>query len=114
MDIDHPLIKILYSSEQATTQLAPLTEEQAANPKEFGVLDNFRLRILPVVGTMPAIMGQAIASYGLCYLVRDDKLALRLYMNMHSLFLTGINTLPNNAGQQNVQSPHGRAAREKC
>jgi len=66
VDIDHPLIKILYSSEKVTAELAPLTKEQKAEPKEFGAVDNMRLRVLPVLGTMPAIMGQAIASYVLC------------------------------------------------
>ncbi|GMI48082.1 hypothetical protein TrCOL_g8919 [Triparma columacea] len=68
VDIDNPLIKILYSSEKVTARLAPLTAEQQAEPKEFGTVDNMRLRVLPVLGTMPAIMGQAIASYVLCEL----------------------------------------------
>jgi len=66
VSIDDPLIRILYSSEKVTAQLAPLTEEQKANPKAFGAVDNMRIRVLPVVGTMPALMGMAISSFVLC------------------------------------------------
>ncbi len=68
IDIDHPLMTIIYSSEKVTSQLAPLTAEQAAAPKEFGAVDNMRLRVLPVIGTMPAIIGQSCASYVMCEL----------------------------------------------
>jgi len=66
VDIDSPLIRILYSSEKVVAGLSKLTDEQVENPSEFGVVDNMRLRVLPVLGTMPAIMGQAMASYVLC------------------------------------------------
>ena len=59
---------IMYSSEKVTAVLAPLTPEQEANPGLYGNVDFMRIRVLPVVGTMPAIMGQAIASFVLCNL----------------------------------------------
>jgi hypothetical protein len=34
----------------------------------FGAVDNMRVRVLPVVGTMPAIMGQTLAAMALCEL----------------------------------------------
>lgn len=37
-------------------------------PQEFGVLENFRIRVLPVLGTMPAIFGQSAAAFVLCEL----------------------------------------------
>lgn len=36
--------------------------------QEFGVLENFRIRVLPVLGTMPAIFGQSAAAFVLCEL----------------------------------------------
>jgi len=66
VDIDSPLLKILYSSEKTVAKLSELTQEQKDAPKEFGAVDNMRLRVLPVLGTMPAIMGQACASYVIC------------------------------------------------
>ena len=40
----------------------PLTEAQKAEPKEFGTVDNFRIRTIPVLGTMPALMGKRTCS----------------------------------------------------
>jgi tRNA A37 threonylcarbamoyladenosine dehydratase len=66
VDAGHPNIKIIYSSEKSVMSLAPLTKEQAANPDRFGAVDNMRIRVLPVLGTMPAIIGQSCAAYVLC------------------------------------------------
>jgi hypothetical protein len=42
---------------------------RAAGPaQEFGALENFRVRVLPVLGTMPAIFGNAMAAYVLCHI----------------------------------------------
>ncbi|GMI36337.1 hypothetical protein TeGR_g10105, partial [Tetraparma gracilis] len=68
VDPDSPLLRILYSSEKQTAALAGLTREQRESPGEFGSVDNMRLRVLPVLGTMPAIMGQAAAAYVACEL----------------------------------------------
>ena len=64
----------MYSSEKPVVDLLPLTDEQKENPQEFGALDYLRLRVMPVLGTSPAIFGQAMASYVLC------DLADRLYL----------------------------------
>eukprot|EP00968_Pinguiococcus_pyrenoidosus_P013850 scaffold1254_cov251-Pinguiococcus_pyrenoidosus.AAC.8 len=56
-------VTCVYSCEKTKRGLLPLTEEQKQAPKEFGTVENFRLRVVPVLGTMPAIMGQAMASY---------------------------------------------------
>jgi len=53
----------VYSVEKTKRGLLPLTEEQKAAPKEFGTVENFRLRVIPVLGTMPAIFGQTMASF---------------------------------------------------
>jgi tRNA A37 threonylcarbamoyladenosine dehydratase len=42
--------------------------ERLVNPSEIGALDNFRVRIMPVLGTMPALFGQALAAYVVCAL----------------------------------------------
>jgi tRNA A37 threonylcarbamoyladenosine dehydratase len=56
----------VYSSEPPRMKLLPLTDEQALTPTEFGVADGFRTRVMPVLGTSPAIMGQAMAAFVLC------------------------------------------------
>ena len=59
-------VKVAFSYQQAEKQLLPLTQDQEGKPEAFKVFDNYRIRIVPVLGTMPAILGMAIASYVLC------------------------------------------------
>jgi len=61
----------VYSSEQPRVKLLPLTEEQLEAPSEFGVNDGFRTRVMPVLGTSPAVMGQAMAAYVLCAVAKQ-------------------------------------------
>jgi hypothetical protein len=63
-------IPCVYSSEPARVKLLPLVYDAAAgdSPADFGALPGFRVRVLPVLGTMPAVFGQAMASYVLCEL----------------------------------------------
>jgi tRNA A37 threonylcarbamoyladenosine dehydratase len=58
----------VYSSETAVKKLLPLADEQAQSPGEFGLIAGFRLRVIPVLGAMPALFGQAISSVSLCKL----------------------------------------------
>jgi len=68
VSFDGDLISVVYSSEKVVAPLAELTEEQknSSKPSEFGAVDTMRVRVLPVLGTMPAIMGQAMAAFVLC------------------------------------------------
>ncbi|KAF8352006.1 hypothetical protein F5887DRAFT_1268551 [Amanita rubescens] len=64
-------IPVVYSTEvPGDVKLLPLPEEefQKGNVKELGVFDDFRVRILPVFGPLPAIFGLNIASYVCCEL----------------------------------------------
>jgi tRNA A37 threonylcarbamoyladenosine dehydratase len=61
-------IPVVYSSEKTgpgKAELLPLPEEEHAkgNVGELSVLKDFRVRILPVLGTMPAIFGLCVANY---------------------------------------------------
>jgi tRNA A37 threonylcarbamoyladenosine dehydratase len=64
-------VKVEFSYQQAEKELLPLQEHQEDDPDKFRVFDNYRLRIVPVLGTMPAILGMAIASYVLCDLADE-------------------------------------------
>ena len=67
IDIASELISIVYSSEKTVAPLAELTDEQKQGGKdEFGAVDNMRVRVLPVLGTTPSIMGNACAAFALC------------------------------------------------
>lgn len=61
-------IPVVYSTERpgpGKAELQPLNQEEFAkgNVGELGVLADFRVRILPVLGTMPAIFGLAVANH---------------------------------------------------
>ncbi|KAF9551067.1 ubiquitin-protein ligase molybdopterin-converting factor [Agrocybe pediades] len=64
-------IPVVYSTEvPGDVKLLPLPEEefQKGPVKELGVFDDFRVRILPVLGPLPSIFGLNIATYILCEL----------------------------------------------
>ncbi|RKF84166.1 tRNA threonylcarbamoyladenosine dehydratase 2 [Golovinomyces cichoracearum] len=61
-------IPVVYSTEKPSpgkAQLMPLPEEEFIKGSigELGVLPDFRLRIMPVLGTMPAVFGYAAANH---------------------------------------------------
>ena len=61
---DMKQLTILYNSEKTVVKLADFTAEQKdEGVHNFGAVDGMRIRVVPVLGTMPAIMGQALASY---------------------------------------------------
>ncbi|THH30488.1 hypothetical protein EUX98_g3710 [Antrodiella citrinella] len=62
-------IPVVYSTEvPGDVKLLPLPEEEfkKGDVKELGVFDDFRIRILPVLGPLPSIFGLNIATYILC------------------------------------------------
>ncbi|KAI9793726.1 MAG: hypothetical protein M1816_007621 [Peltula sp. TS41687] len=61
-------IPVVYSTEKpgpGKAQLLPLPEEEFVKGQvdELGVLPDFRIRILPVLGTMPAVFGYVVANH---------------------------------------------------
>eukprot|EP00536_Pseudo-nitzschia_multiseries_P006993 jgi/Psemu1/194318/e_gw1.156.102.1 len=67
---DMDQLTIIFSSEKTVAKLADLTEEQKieGDKSQFGAVDGMRIRVLPVLGPMPAIMGQSLAAMTLCEL----------------------------------------------
>lgn len=60
---DMSRLTVLYSSEKTVVKLADFTDEQRREGvHQFGAVDGMRIRIVPVLGTMPAIMGQSLAA----------------------------------------------------
>lgn len=64
-------IPVVFSTEKpgpGKAQLLPLSEEEFAKGQvgDLGVLPDFRVRILPVLGTMPAVFGYTIANHVIC------------------------------------------------
>ena len=58
-------IPCVFSTEKAGQTLAPLPEEVAAEPDEYSLFPelNFRVSIIPVLGMIPAMFGNALAAY---------------------------------------------------
>lgn len=67
-NMDPKDITAVYSTENPRCNLLPLTASQADEPAAFGNVENLRLRVMPVLGTMPAMFGQAMAAYVLTLL----------------------------------------------
>lgn len=66
---DRDQLAVLYSSEKTVVKLADFSDQQIEEGvHKFGAVDNMRIRVLPVLGTMPAIMGQSLAAMALCEL----------------------------------------------
>lgn len=64
-------IPAVFSTEKpgpGKASLLPLPEEEYAKGQvgELGVLPDFRVRILPVLGTMPAVFGYTVANHVIC------------------------------------------------
>jgi tRNA A37 threonylcarbamoyladenosine dehydratase len=60
-------ITCVYSSERQAASLLPLDD---AAPEELGAVPGFRVRVLPVLGALPAVFGQALAAHVLCSLAQ--------------------------------------------
>lgn len=61
-------IPVVFSTEKAgegKAELLPLPDEEyhKGTPGDLGVLPDFRVRILPVLGTMPAVFGYTVANH---------------------------------------------------
>lgn len=67
-DVSAEDVLAVYSIEKPVCNLLPLSDQQAQDPQEFGAVEHLRLRVIPVLGTSPAIFGQTMASYVLCQL----------------------------------------------
>lgn len=66
---DMEKLTVVYSSEKTVVKLADFTDEQKEQGvHQFGAVDGMRIRIIPVLGTMPAVMGQTLAAMALCEL----------------------------------------------
>ncbi|KIW94244.1 uncharacterized protein Z519_05560 [Cladophialophora bantiana CBS 173.52] len=64
-------IPVVFSTEkpgEGKAELLPITDEefQKGHVDKLGVLPEFRVRILPVLGTMPAVFGFTVANHIIC------------------------------------------------
>lgn len=74
------LVPVVYSTEKpGDVKLLPLPEEKFQDREQYSALPTFRSRILPVLGTIPAMFGNAMASYVLTELagLQTNPLAIQ-------------------------------------
>eukprot|EP00002_Diphylleia_rotans_P029370 TRINITY_DN5980_c0_g1_i1.p1 TRINITY_DN5980_c0_g1~~TRINITY_DN5980_c0_g1_i1.p1 ORF type:complete len:450 (-),score=107.59 TRINITY_DN5980_c0_g1_i1:189-1538(-) len=84
-------INVVYSSEHSKIKLNPLEESTGSteNTDEFQLFPNFRIRTIPVLGTLPAMFGNAMATFCLLELANMQinttpaKLKINFYQKMH-------------------------------
>lgn len=109
-------IQVVFSTEKPTKEgakLLPLPDEEFEKGKvdELSTLPNFRVRILPVVGTMPAIFGLTCANIVLMTLggypvpqssfLAASKLRPRLYTEIHQNLKSKYDSFGNVTEQPN-------------
>ena len=62
-------VKVVYSTQKPVCPLEPLTAKQKKEgASNYGAVENFRVRVMPVLGTVPALFGMSAASFVLCEL----------------------------------------------
>ena len=64
-------VPVVYSTERTHRELLPLKEHQKDDPNNFRLLGNYRVRVVPVLGTMPALIAYAAAAYVLCEIAKQ-------------------------------------------
>ncbi len=100
--VDMTSITTVFSTERAQVALLPLTQNQRQDPQAYGNIENMRVRIMPVLGTMPAIFGQSMAAFVLSEIcnrpLRPEQVA-RLSRELRNKFYQQIQQLELHTGK---------------
>ncbi|KAG0314599.1 hypothetical protein BGZ99_008045 [Dissophora globulifera] len=98
-------IDVVYSTEKPHhIKLLPLDETRAQEAEEYSALPDFRARILPVLGTLPAMFGMAMATFISCKLAGHPidplpiKMRQSLYLRLHRELTVRENRLEKTVG----------------
>ncbi|WFD02252.1 hypothetical protein MOBT1_000933 [Malassezia obtusa] len=88
-------VPCVYSTEKSDVRLLPLSEEEMekGDVAELAAFDDFRVRILPVLGPLPAMFGLAAATYILCDLAhhRMEPLAVKGRRKLYEKLFADLN-----------------------
>jgi tRNA threonylcarbamoyladenosine dehydratase len=87
-------IPVVYSTEQSgegKAELLPVSEEEVDKGavSDLGVLPSFRVRILPVLGTLPAIFGYVVANHVILSITGTSRQVFFLHKSIELLSLIG-------------------------
>ncbi|KAL8906947.1 MAG: hypothetical protein Q9207_001701 [Kuettlingeria erythrocarpa] len=107
-------IPVVYSTEKpgpGKAQLLPLPEDEFVKGKvnELSVLPDFRARILPVLGTMPAIFGYSVANFVILEITGypHETGAGKGREKMYESILSGLQGLEERLARKAGQDPLG-------
>ena len=107
-------IPVVYSTEKpgpGKAQLLPLPEEefQKGQVNELSVLPDFRARILPVLGTMPAVFGYTIANFVAMEITNypHDTTAGKAREKLYDAVLSNLQGLEERIARHEGQDPTG-------
>ncbi|KAJ3159741.1 hypothetical protein HDU86_001391 [Geranomyces michiganensis] len=103
-------VPVVYSTEKpGPVKLLPLEDDKVEEAEEYSALPDFRVRILPVLGTLPALFGNCMASFVITELAEwpteplaikgREKTYARLYrdmINREKDFRGNLNAVPLN------------------
>ncbi|WFD31150.1 hypothetical protein MSPP1_002184 [Malassezia sp. CBS 17886] len=91
----HWTIPCVYSTEKSDTRLLPLDDAEfdKGNVGELAAFDDFRVRVLPVLGPLPAMFGLAAATYILCDLANHkmEPLAVKGRRKLYEKLFADLN-----------------------
>lgn len=107
-------IPVVFSSEKTgagKAQLLPLPEDEfeKGSVGELGVLPDFRVRILPVLGTMPAVFGLCVANHVILEIsgYPHDYLTSKARDNMYNGILAQLQGLEERVAKHHGSDPVG-------
>uniref|UniRef100_I1Q186 THIF-type NAD/FAD binding fold domain-containing protein n=1 Tax=Oryza glaberrima TaxID=4538 RepID=I1Q186_ORYGL len=124
-------IPVVFSLEKPKAKLLPFqASKEEETPSDYQIVPGFRVRIIPVLGTIPAIFGQVMASYVITQLAKLDfqtepivNLDLDHYRILHHRLLEHEELIYGSAEQVLVDAEevmyivkelwHGRSARDQ-
>jgi len=94
-------IPVVFSTEkpgEGKAELLPIADEEyeKGNVDKLGVLPEFRVRILPVLGTMPAMFGYTVANHVMCSIAgypMDYRVGERGREKLYDSILSGLQGL---------------------
>lgn len=124
-------IPVVFSLEKPKAKLLPFqASKEEETPSDYQIVPGFRVRIIPVLGTIPAIFGQVMASYVVTQLAQLDfqtepvtNLDLDHYRILHHRLLEHEELMYGSAEEVLVDAEevmyivkelwHGRSARDQ-
>ncbi|WFD37015.1 hypothetical protein MCUN1_003907 [Malassezia cuniculi] len=107
-------IPCVYSTEKSDTRLLPLDESEVekGDVNELAAFEDFRVRILPVLGPLPAMFGLAAATYIICDIAGHEMepLAVKGRRRLYEKLFSDLNVLESRYPSPEPSVPLSKSA----